>query len=62
MKKPKITIYRDEVGGWRWRLQSANGRIIAQGESHGSERHARRAAATTVRTAASHPIIMLAPI
>jgi len=58
MKKPKITIYRDESGGWRWRLQSANGRIIAQGESHTSAKDAERAAVTLIRTAAGWPAMV----
>lgn len=25
----KVTIYQDAEGRWRWRLQSANGRVLA---------------------------------
>lgn len=25
----RITVYRDVVGGWRWRLRARNGRIVA---------------------------------
>jgi uncharacterized protein YegP (UPF0339 family) len=29
MRKGKLEIYEDAKGEWRWRLKSANGRIIA---------------------------------
>jgi uncharacterized protein YegP (UPF0339 family) len=52
-KYPKFHIFQDQEGKWRWHLKSANGRIIAQGESHGSERDAKRAAETVASTLAS---------
>lgn len=40
----KLTIYCDRKGEYRWRLQSANGRIIAcSGEGFTRKRDARRA-------------------
>lgn len=29
MKTPKIVLFRDATGEWRWHLKAANGRIIA---------------------------------
>jgi uncharacterized protein YegP (UPF0339 family) len=42
-RAPKIEVYQ-AADGWRWRLRSTNGRILCQGEAHGSRRDARRAA------------------
>jgi uncharacterized protein YegP (UPF0339 family) len=47
---------REGIGGpskqvWRWRLISANGRIIATGEAHTRERDAWRAVDTVAETA-----------
>lgn len=39
----KVTIYQDEAGFWRWRLQARNGKVVAQGEGHSSPRDAKRA-------------------
>lgn len=30
----KFVAYRDNIGGWRWRLVGRNGEIVAQGESY----------------------------
>ena len=30
----KYTIYKDNVGEWRWRLQAGNNEIIASGEGY----------------------------
>jgi uncharacterized protein YegP (UPF0339 family) len=49
VKRPKCEIYRAK-DGWRWRIKSANGRIIATGESHTRERDADRALATVIET------------
>lgn len=41
---PRIDIYRDASGWWRWQLRAANGRIIADGsEGYSERRHAERA-------------------
>jgi uncharacterized protein YegP (UPF0339 family) len=38
----KFHIYKDSAGEWRWRLKSANGRIIADsGEGYSSEQACR---------------------
>lgn len=34
MKGPKIVIYPDRAGEYRWRLVGGNGEIEASGESH----------------------------
>lgn len=44
-------VFQDKRGGWVWHLKAANGRIIAQGESHTRKRDAERAVATVVETA-----------
>jgi uncharacterized protein YegP (UPF0339 family) len=31
----RFHVYRDQAGGWRWRLVSANGRVVADsGEAY----------------------------
>ena len=50
-KQPKFHIYQDDEGDWRWRLKSANGRIIADGaEGYTSKAGARRAVDTVINT------------
>jgi uncharacterized protein len=47
MTRPVATflIYTDKAGGYRWRLMSANGRIVADsGEAYSTRNGARRAA------------------
>lgn len=52
MKKlPRFETYRSK-DGWRWRLRSANGRIICTGEAHSRKTDAERAAKTVAETAA----------
>jgi uncharacterized protein YegP (UPF0339 family) len=46
MKGARVVIFQDTDLKWRWHLQSANGRVLAQGESHSRERDARRAVDT----------------
>lgn len=49
------TMYRDDRGlhqDWRWRLIAANGRIVAHGEGHTSQRDALRAVRGVIRLAA----------
>jgi uncharacterized protein YegP (UPF0339 family) len=36
--RPKLTLYRDPYGDWRWRLQARNGRIVAASEEGFSRR------------------------
>ena len=47
---PRFEVYQDRRGQWRWRLRSANNRIIAQGESHTRRRDAERAVRTVRET------------
>lgn len=46
---PRFEIYK-ATDGWRWRLRSGNGRILASGEAFTSRRHAERAIDTLTRT------------
>lgn len=40
----KTTVYQDADTRWRWRLQSANGRVLADsGQSYASKREVLRA-------------------
>lgn len=46
MKKPTFRVYRSK-DGWRWRLESRNGRILADsGEAYSRRRDCRRALAS----------------
>ena len=29
-RTPRLFVYRDRKGEWRWRLKSANGKIVAE--------------------------------
>lgn len=51
MKSARFEVYQDKKKGWRFRLVAANGRIIAQGESHSRKADAWRAVETLVKTA-----------
>jgi uncharacterized protein YegP (UPF0339 family) len=49
---PHFEIYRDHAHEWRWRLRSANGRVIADsGESYTRQGDAERAAQTAAYAA-----------
>jgi uncharacterized protein YegP (UPF0339 family) len=47
----RIQTFKDARGEWRWRLRAANGRIVAQGESHATQAKAQRAAVGVLRAA-----------
>jgi len=34
MTEPNAEVYRDDQGRFRWRLQAANGEIVAVGEAY----------------------------
>ena len=51
-KQPKFVVFQDSWLDWRWHLVAGNGRVICQGESHGTEQHARRAVDGVIRAAA----------
>ena len=42
----KYEVYPDKAGGWRWRLKSANGEVVATGESYTRRADAYRAVFT----------------
>jgi uncharacterized protein YegP (UPF0339 family) len=46
---PRVEVYRDRRGQWRWRLRARNGHVVAQGEAHADSKDARRAAAAAVK-------------
>lgn len=46
---PKIQIYEDRAGEYRWRLVGGNGEKQAAGEGHSTREHAREAVASTAR-------------
>lgn len=47
-KRAKFVIFKDKDGKYRWRLQAANGEIVAQSEAYRSKRDAERAKADAV--------------
>lgn len=47
-------LYKDRSRQWRWRLQAANGQIVADSaEGYTRKRDCERAVTTTLRTAAA---------
>lgn len=38
-KKPKMAIYRDNAGEWRWRLRAANTKIVSDSAEGYKTRH-----------------------
>lgn len=56
-RPPTVAVYQDVAGTWRWRLRSRNGRIVAQGEAHGSRRDALRAARSMLASAARAVVV-----
>lgn len=59
MKRAKFEVYEDKGGGFRWRLRSRNGRIVAVGESYTRESSAKRslrAVYTAARNAFSYEV------
>lgn len=52
MDGPKVQIYIDHAGDWRWRCIAANNEIIATGEAHTREDDAVRAARNASETLA----------
>lgn len=41
--RPKIEVYEDAVGEWRWKLLALNGEIIAASEGYSRAHDAERA-------------------
>ena len=49
MRSPKVEVYEDKGGEFRWRLKATNGRIIADGgEGYSSRSKAKRAVNTVL--------------
>jgi uncharacterized protein YegP (UPF0339 family) len=51
---PNVEFYKGDDGDWRWRVQAANGEIVATGEGFTRRRDAKRGfedMASTVRRA-----------
>jgi uncharacterized protein YegP (UPF0339 family) len=42
-RAPKVTVYVDDAGEFRWRLVARNGKILTGGEGHTRRRDAWRA-------------------
>ena len=38
MREPKVYVYRDSEGGWRWRVVAANGQEIGRSEESYTKR------------------------
>lgn len=49
---PNAEVYEDDEGMWRWRLQGANGEIIAIGEAYTRKADAQRGLQTALEAAA----------
>jgi uncharacterized protein len=59
MNRAHFDVYKDRSGEWRWRLQSANGQIVADSaEGYTRKRDCERAIETTLRTAAQAVIAL----
>lgn len=59
MNVAHFDTYKDRSGQWRWRLQSANGEIVADsGQGYTRKRDCERAIETTLRTAAQAVIAL----
>ena len=50
MRQAKFTVFEGDDGQWYWRLKSANGRTLCQGEAHTRKRDADRAIETVTET------------
>lgn len=53
-----FTVYQDTDSQWRWRLLSANGRVVCQGEGHPNKQNAVRAARSVKRWAEEAEIVV----
>lgn len=61
-KQPKFVIYEDDEGDWRWRLKSANGRIITDSaEGYTTKAGAKRAVDTVAATVLAIVMIGVVP-
>lgn len=52
-KQSKFVLFKDASGQLRWHLKAGNGRIVCQGESHGTRQHALRAIQCVMTTSAA---------
>ena len=60
MKKLKVTVYRDNGGDYRWRVQSSNGKIMADsGEGYGRKRDCLAALRSMAKRIVAGKIVLL---
>ncbi len=52
MSKPRIEVYRDTAGQWRYRVLAANGETLAASEGYTRRADAQRGARDLLATAA----------
>lgn len=53
-----FVMYKDQTGGWRWRLLAENHQIVADsGESYASRNHCLHGIRLTKSTQAATPVI-----
>lgn len=55
----KFEIYKDQNGGWSWRLRAANGEIVCWGESYTLKQGAANAVNWVKANAAYAPVYEL---
>ena len=56
----KFEVFKDEDGGWRWRLVQSNALIVIESsQSFGRRSDAKRAAETAREEIAAAPIVVL---
>lgn len=48
-----ITLYRDSINGWRWRLVGGNGEKFAASQAYATERGAKAAAQRLIEAGAA---------
>ncbi len=59
-KQSKFVLFKDATGQLRWHLKAGNGRIVCQGEGHGTRQHVLRAI-QCVKTAGANAVIVDGP-
>jgi uncharacterized protein YegP (UPF0339 family) len=62
MKGPKVVIYPDKAGEYRWRLVGGNGEIQASGEGFETEQHAEESVTSVARNFAQVSLLGETPM